>query len=430
MSKSSSSPSHYLIGILFLVAVVNFLDRQVLAIVQEDIKAELSLTDGQLGQLALAFGLVHAAFALPVGRLADRWSRKNTLILCLAVWSSITVLTGFVKNFMQLAILRVGVAVGESGVTPTSYSLIGDGIPIKRRAGAIALVGAGSSVGLMLSMLLGGLIADAFGWRTTYVLFGIPGLVLAVVIALTLRAPRAGQADGLKEVSKISFAQAFGVLAKQRTYVLILLAATVQGMLSYSFVQWMPSFLRRSYDLTAGEVGMSFGPILGVAGIVGGVGAAQIADRLADRDLRWYTWLCTGAVLVAWPLFALTILSEQYAVTLSMAAIFMVAIAAPAGITNALVQNVTPVPVRGMSAGLKTFTMSLIGYGVGGMATGYLSDVFTVGGRDGLGHALLAMSLTLPIAALLFWLSGIWLSADVERAVKLSQADTLTENEA
>ena len=269
MTKSSSSPSYYLIGILFLVAVVNFLDRQVLAIVQEDIKTELSLTDGQLGQLAFAFGLVHAAFALPVGRLADRWSRKNTLILCLAVWSSITVLTGFVKNFMQLAILRVGVAVGESGVTPTSYSLIGDGIPIKRRAGAIALVGAGSSVGLMLSMLLGGLIADAFGWRTTYVLFGIPGLVLAVVIALTLRAPRAGQADGLREVSKISFARAFGVLAKQRTYVLILLATTVQGMLSYSFVQWMPSFLRRSYDLTAGEVGMSFGPILGVAGIVG-----------------------------------------------------------------------------------------------------------------------------------------------------------------
>ena len=112
-----------------------------------------------------------------------------------------------------------------------------------------------------------------------------------------------------------------------------------------------------------------------------------------------------------------------------MAAVFVVAMAAPAGITNALVQNVTPVPVRGMSAGLKTFTMSLIGYGVGGMATGYLSDVFTVDGRDGLGHALLAMSLTLPIAALLFWVSGIWLSADIERAVKLSQADTQTENQ-
>lgn len=420
MQKLKSSPSSYLIAVLFLVAVVNFLDRQVLAIVQDDIKDELGLTDGDLGQLALIFGLVHASFALPVGRLADRWSRKFTLVLCLGVWSGITVMTGFVKSFAQLAILRVGVAVGESGVTPTSYSLIGDAIPLKRRAGAIAIVAAGAPVGLMLSLLAGGLIADSFGWRMTFVLFGVPGLLIAVLIAFTLRAPRAGQADGVEHVAKVRVTEAFTVLARQRTYGLLVLAATVQGMLTYGVIQWMPSFLRRNFDLSAGEVGLSFGPVLGIAGIVGLIGAGQIADALAHRNLRWYSWLSAGALIVSWPFFGAAILSGSYALTLVMVAIFIIAANAPIGITNALIQNVSPVPVRGMSAGLKTFCVSLIGYGIGGMMIGYLSDAFSTGTTDGLGQALLTMSVALPLSALLFWLSGVTLQQDIDNAVRLS----------
>ena len=174
---------------LFFVSVLNFLDRQVLAIVQEDIKLELGLSDSQLGMLALAFGAVHGLSALPVGRLADRFSRKKVLLGCLTVWSSITLLTGFVSSFGQLLATRIGVAMGEAGVTPTTYAMISDRFPLRQRARAIAAVAVGTPVGLMLSLLLGGLIADSLGWRMTFVLFGAPGLLLAAVIYFTLKGP-------------------------------------------------------------------------------------------------------------------------------------------------------------------------------------------------------------------------------------------------
>ena len=147
--KQSESASYFLF-IMFLISLFNFLDRQVLSIVQEDVKADLLLTDSQLGRLALVFGLTHALFAIPIGRITDRKPRKAILAICLVVWSGFTALCGAVGNFTMLLFARMGVGMGEAGVTPTSYSLVSDKFPLHKRATALAFLVAGIPVGLSL----------------------------------------------------------------------------------------------------------------------------------------------------------------------------------------------------------------------------------------------------------------------------------------
>ena len=418
----SSSPK-YLVFILFLVSVTNFLDRQVLAIVQEDIKAEFSLTDSNLGLLALAFGVIHGSFALPVGRLADRFSRKRVLIGCLTVWSGITLLTALVMNFVQLVITRIGVALGEAGVTPTSYSMIADRFETVRRAGAIAIVGAGAPIGLMLALFFGGAIADQLGWRITYVVFGVPGLVLAVVIWLTVAPPKVGAADGVAAPKRESFLAAISNLIGNKAYLLILVAATLQSIVSYGVLQWSPSFLIRKFELDATSVGMTLGPLFGVFGLSGMLCAAFAADHVAKRDFRWYAWIPAGCVFICWPFFAAAILSSHYGTTLAFLAIFLVFANAPIGITNALIQNVAPVQRRGVAAGMKTVSLSFLGYGVGGALIGFLSDIFAQGDKSGaLGVALLAVSCFLPVAALTFFICSVGLNKAITVARAASEA--------
>ncbi|MCG8442314.1 MAG: MFS transporter, partial [Caulobacterales bacterium] len=201
------------------------MDRQVLSIVQEDVKLDLGLSDGQLGLFALAFGTVHAICALPLGRVADKAPRKTVLIACLTVWSSMTAVAGMAGNFVQLLLARMGVAAGEAGVTPTSYSMISDKFPVRRRATALAVVGAGIPVGLMFSLLLGGVIADNLGWRWTFVIFGLPGLVLALIFALTIQAPARGEADGLSKTVRSSFAASLSHLLTTRSFLLVITGA-------------------------------------------------------------------------------------------------------------------------------------------------------------------------------------------------------------
>ena len=418
----------YLLVLLFLVSVMNFLDRQVLSIVQEDIKLELTLTDGQLGFLALGFGVTNALFALPIGRLADRIPRKTVLVSCLALWSSVTALCGLVTNFSQLLVARMGVALGEAGVTPTTYSLISDKYPLKRRATAIAVCSAGVPVGLMLSLFLGGLIADNFGWRWTFVLFGLPGILLATIFVLTVKAPGRGQADGIRQVRETNFVDSFLYLMRTPTFALIVAGSAFKSIGAYGIVQWIPTFYIRKFDLTPGEAGMSLGPILGVVGLVSLVGAAYIADRLSEKDVRWYSWILGGTQIFAFPFTAAALWSGDYALSLFFFSCAILSGNSMLAITNSLVQSSAPVQMRGVASATKTVALSFIGYGIGGALIGQLSDVFATDvPGEGLGVALTIASVTYLVAALLFWLSAHWVTRDVAGAQKASgQAEPRT----
>ena len=416
-----SSSGAWLLMLLFLVTVVNFLDRQVLSIVQEDVKRDLALSDSQLGLLALAFGLTHAFCALPIGRLADRVPRKSVLVACLAVWSSFTILGAAVTNFGQLLAVRMGVGAGEAGVTPTTYSLISDRFPLKRRASAMAISGAGIPVGLMLSLLLGGLIAEAFGWRLTFILFGLPGLLLAVVFMTTVKAPRRGEADGVTTVRTSGLLDSFKYLLTSPSFALIIAGAMFKSIVSYGVLQWLPSYYIREFDLTPGEVGVSFGPILGIAGLIAMLSAAFLADRLSQRDIRWYAWIIAMSLVIATPLLWASLLTQNYILSLVLFAMSTMFGSSLLAITNALVQSTSPVQMRGMASALKSFALSFIGYGIGGALIGVLSDVFSgEGAADGLRTALMIATAMQLVAALLFWALSPRLGRDIDRAKSFS----------
>ncbi len=413
-----STSGKYLLGILFLVSVFNFLDRQVLSIVQESVKLDLGLSDSQLGYLALAFGVTHALLALPIGRVADTvLSRKSVLVGCLTVWSSMTAVCGAVSSFFQLLLARIGVAAGEAGVTPTTYSMISDKYPMRYRATAISVCSAGIPVGVMLSLFLGGLLTEALGWRMTFVIFGVPGVLLALVIAFTVKAPERGEADGLTQVKTAPFWASFFHLFSTRTFLLVVLGSAFKSVAANGTTQWMPSFYMRKFDLSASDVGITFGPVIGILGLIAMLVASYVADKLGTRDLRWYPWIIAGTLFLVFPFKVASLYVDIYWLSLSLFAVTALTGNAMLGISNAMIQSTAPVHMRGMASASKTLALSFIGYGMGGALVGMLSDVFGAeNSAAGLEMALLVVSVTYLIAGGLFVMSSFTFRKDYEGA--------------
>jgi MFS family permease len=420
-----SSSGNYLLALLFAVSVINFLDRQILSIVQEDVKVDLSLTDSQLGFLALAFGLVHALFALPIGRIADRVPRKGVLVVCLTVWSSITALGGLVANYSQLVLVRMGVALGEAGVTPTAYSMISDKFPVKRRAFAMAICNACIPIGLMFSLLLGGLIADNFGWRWAFVLFGVPGIFVALLLAFTVKAPERGESDGIKQIQQTDFVATLKHLLTTPTFLFVLLGSATKSVAAQGVGQWIPTYYIRKFDLSMGEVGATLGPLFGITGLIGLLIASYLADRLSQRDIRWYAWIVAGSNALVFPFLIVSLLAGEYLLSLLFFSVSLLSGNAMLAISNALVQSTAPVQMRGMASAMKTTMLSFVGFGLGGTLTGVLSDVFSTDDpSQGLMISLMIVGSAHLVAAVLFMISARTLQRDVDAARAASEGAT------
>jgi len=422
MNKFRTSSPKYFLVLMFFIGVINYLDRQVLGIVQDDIKADLSLTDSQLGYIGLAFGLMHAFFALPIGRLGDRTSRKKVLVACMGVWSTMTMVTGAISNFGQLVITRMGVAIGESGVTPTTYSLMADKFPITQRARAISAIVIGMPIGLMFANMLGGIIATEIGWRLTFVVFGLPGIILAIIIAITVIPPRQGESDGITNVKSIGFFEGLKTILSVTTYRWVLLGSILNSVFGYGLIQWLPSYVRRAFDMTRTETGVAVGLIIGIAGLSGTLIGALIADKLAGRDLRWYGWIIGICYIMSFPCFALAFAGSNYMLSMVVMTGGLFAGFGAGACVNALIQSTTPIQVRGMSAALKTWGLSFLGYGVGGMMIGRLSDYFDTGVKgEGLGQALLYMSVFPLLAGICFLICTRTLREDIRMSLERSK---------
>lgn len=425
--KQSESPNYFLF-IMFLISLLNYLDRQVLSIVQEDVKADLLLTDSQLGRLVLVFGLAHALFAIPIGRVADRRPRKNILATCLAVWSGFTAFCGMVSSYTLLLIGRMGVGLGEAGVTPTSYSLVSDKFPLSKRATAIAFLGLGIPIGSMLSLIIGGVLTESIGWRMTFVVFGVPGFLVALLFLLTVKAPNRGGADKIKKTKQSGLGETFRYLFTSRSYVLVFLGATFNAMMRYSILSWMPSFYIRAFNLTPSEVGLTYGLVLGGVGLISILSSAYLADYLGQKDVRWYAWIMAIAIFTATPLTYLALVGKTFYSSLTFFAISTFFAQATLAITNALIQSTAPVQMRGVASAAKTTGLSFVGYGLGGYIIGVMSDYFdTNHPGEGLKQALIYGLGFFVISSVLFLLSANRLKKDIEEARIYSEA-TLDES--
>lgn len=232
----SAGYRRYALWVLLVIYTLNFLDRQVVNILAEPIKQELGLSDWQLGMMTgLAFAVFYTVLGIPIARLAERGDRPRIIAASVLAWSAFTMLCGLAQNVWQLIAARIGVGVGEAGCTPPAHSLITDYVPKEKRASAIAFYSIGTPLGTLAGMAMGGLVADAYGWRAAFMVAGAPGVIFAVIAALTLVEPRKSLAADLaaRAAKPIGFSEALRVLRGKKTFWLVSLAAAIKAFISY-----------------------------------------------------------------------------------------------------------------------------------------------------------------------------------------------------
>ncbi|MFK7730321.1 MAG: spinster family MFS transporter, partial [Pseudomonadales bacterium] len=300
---------YYALFLLTIVYAFNFIDRQLLAILQESIKGDLGLSDSQLGLLAgFAFALFYVTAGIPIARWADHSNRRNIVAASVFPWSFMTAISGSVQNYVQLLLARIGVGIGEAGGSPPSHSIISDIFPPEKRASALGLYSTGVNIGILFGFLLGGWINEYFGWRTAFLVVGAPGILLAVLVRFTLAEPIRGLSENKQhevEADSTPFLGVMKLLWSRRSFRHMALAGALNAFAGYSTASWTASFMIRSYDMATGELGTWLAFTSGVCGAIGVFCGGLIADKLGARDQRWYMWVPGIAGVISIPFVAM-----------------------------------------------------------------------------------------------------------------------------
>jgi predicted MFS family arabinose efflux permease len=395
--------------VLLAVYVMNFVDRQVLAILLEDIKADLQVSDTALGLLSgLAFALFYTLAGIPIARWADRGSRRLIVSLGLALWSGMTALSGLTQNFVQLALARVGVGVGEAAGSPPSHSLISDYFPPERRATALSIYAMGIYVGVMLGYLAGGWLNQAFDWRTAFIVVGLPGIPLALLVRFTVREPPRGLSErGPVDTREVGLPEVARFLLARRSFVYLVSAASFQSLSGYAVLAWGPTFLVRVHGMTSGEIGVWVGLITGLGGASGAYLGGRLTDHLAARDVRWTMWLPALVSLLGVPFAIPFLLLDDRQLALAAFLPFYVLGAMYVGPLWSMAQNLVKVRMRALASALLLFILNLVGLGLGPLLVGFLNDLLEPRfGSDAIRYSLLVVTLVGALASPLFWLGG------------------------
>lgn len=411
---------YLILGLLTFVYTLNVLDRYILGVLLPQIKHEMAVNDTYLGVLTGAgFAVFYATLGIPMGRLADRMNRKGIIAACLAIFSVMTAVCGFARTFAQLFIARIGVAVGEAGTNPASFSMISDYFARQERAKAMAIFTVGANVGVLLGFMLGGQIAARYGWRSAFFIVGVPGIVLAAIVALLVREPVRGLSDPAQarpaaESAVAGVGETMAFLWGQKALRHLLLGAALILFVSNGVSAWLPSFLLRSHGMTPDKSGIAIGLSLGIGGIVGTLaGGGLLVDRLSRRDLRWPVWVVAIGTLFSFTGNTLVFITPQ-------ASLALAAFIVPATLntlwqppTLAMIQSLAPVNMRATAGACLILVGNIIGLGLGPLTMGLLSDVY---GHFGAGPDALrwAMLSTVPV--------GLWAGTHYLLAAKTLRA--------
>ena len=390
-SQVSPGYRNYVLLVLVIVYVFNFIDRQILAILQDSIKADLELTDTQLGLLGgVAFAIFYTVLGIPLAAWADRWIRKSILALALVVWSGMTALCGLALTFPMLLAFRIGVGVGEAGASPPSHSLISDYFPPEKRATALSIYALGIPIGSALGFVIGGWGDQLFDWRTTFFVVGIPGIFMALVVQFTLKEPQRGMSDPghvHRDDDKAPSIREVMVTLKSRTAFWWLAFATgFHSLVGYGLGGWHGSFLRRSpHDLDPGVAG-TWLAALGISSAAGTFFGGWFADRVANRtgDDRWYMWLPGLATIGMLPFQIVAYRTDYTYVTLAMMAIIGFLSSMYLGPAFGITQRMVNVRMRAVAASILLFVLNIIGMGIGPWLVGFLSSSYSGEGGSGL----------------------------------------------
>jgi predicted MFS family arabinose efflux permease len=394
-----------LLSLLLLAYIFNFLDRQILGILAQPIKADLDLTDTEFGAVGgLAFALLYSLLGVPLAYLADRTSRSAVIAGSLAVWSAFTALCGTAMGYWQLFLYRLGVGVGEAGGVAPSYALIADYFPPGQRARALAVFSLGVPIGLASGTLIGAYLASAIDWRAAFLVMGIAGILLAPVLKYFVRdrAPPLGPGT-----TTAPLRQVFPILARKRTFWLMALASSASSLCGYGLALWIPSVLIRSFGLDLVQTGQFFASLLLVGGTAGVFAGGWLADRLGTGDRRWYARLPAIAWLISAPTFVAGLLAPNLLVAWPILLIpNALNILWLAPVTTA-VQHLVPQQMRATASACFLLINNLIGLGAGPLLIGRLSDALRQSyGVESLRYAAVACTAFYFVAAALMWLAS------------------------
>lgn len=405
--KTHSSYRWYVLTLLTIVTTFTYLDHHLIVILQESIKAEMGFSDAQLGLVTgFAFALSFTIFSIPVAHLADQYSRKNIISIALATWSGITAFTGFAGNFWQMFLARFGVGLGETGSAPPALSMISDYFPKEERGRAFAIRSMGIYFGLLLGFLVGGLIEEAYGWRTAFFVVGTPGVLFALIFYYTIKEPLRGRLDPdrkeLKE--RASIKEVLQATWKKKTLVFMTIGAGLHVLVGAAFAAWMAPFFARIHGMGTAEIGMWLAFAIGVCGAFGTFLGGYLGDKMGQKDVRWFLWIPIISFALSFPFAIGVLFSEDKLTALLFYLMPNVLYAFYIGPAYTILQDLVEVRMRATANGIFLTFVTLCGTGMGPFLAGYLSDVFAPSyGVDSLRWALLAIG-SLEWAAILFLL--------------------------
>ena len=410
---------NYVLLLLMIVYVFNFVDRQILVILQESIKAELGLSDKQLGLLSgFTFAVFYVVCGIPIARLADRYNRVNIVSVSIAVWSAMTAISAFVGNFWQLLAARVGVGVGEAGASPPSHSIISDYFPHAERGRALSFYSMGIYIGILVGFLLGGWINQFFGWRMAFIVVGLPGILMAVVVKLTLREPLRGQLDSGDHAAAPSsdFIADLKWIWALKSFRYAALAAGFNAFLGYGALNFMPSFAIRIYEVPVGLVGTWLALIAGLAGAAGVYAGGHLSDKYCKRDDRWAYWVPGISTLVAGLLVLPTMLAGDQYIMWGFYALVTLSHSMFLGPTIAMAHALVGPRYRALSSSVLFFVLNIIGLGLGPLTVGAISDALAPStGVDSIRWAIMSTALAAFVGAALYFNAARYLRHDLKR---------------
>jgi MFS family permease len=417
MNQKSEYPSTayawYVVVILTLAYVVSFIDRQILALLVEPIRKDLQLTDTQMGLLmGPAFALFYTVLGLPIGRLADRYSRRGIIAVGITIWCMMTAACGLSRSFAQLFLARVGVGVGEATLNPSALSLISDYFPRERRGRAISFYNMGVSVGAGIAMLLGSwviasvlyapsidlpIVGELRPWQTVFLFVGLPGLVIAVLMT-TIREP--------ERKDKISITGASGEITDQisiletarylrqrwRTYGTHFLGLSVVTIIGYAFLFWIPTMFIRTWDWSIPQIGLAYGLVNLIVGPIGVILGGWLADALYRRGHKdGHMRACFYAALLFAPSAVIVPLMPSPELAIAMLIPASLGAAAVTATGAAALMMITPNQLRAQTTALYYFVINVLGLSIGGAAVGIVTD-FVFGDELALRYALSLIS--------------------------------------
>jgi len=409
---------NYVLAMLTLVYIFNFIDRQLLVILQESIKKELHLSDTQLGLLSgFTFAIFYVTLGIPIARLADRGSRRNTVAVSLGLWSVMTACSGIARSFYQLLLARIGVGVGEAGGSPPAHAMISDYFPPEKRATAFSIYSAGIYFGILIGFLMGGYLNQHLGWRTAFFVVGVPGIIFSLLFYITVKEPRRGATDINPAATNEphSLGEVLRVLYSTKTFVFLAAASALNVFCIYGLLNWTPSFLQRLHDMKSAQVGALLGLIYGIGGAIGSFAGGLLTDRFGKTDKQWYLKVPAYAIIITIPCAAGAIfLPGTYP---SLACLGLVALLQSMylGPSLAVAHSLVPASMRSLTSAVFFLVINLVGLGFGPLVVGFISDLLKPAlGIESLRWAMSIILVVSAASAILFFATAKKLVVDLK----------------